>query len=158
MSLKPPKKSDLNKSWMKPKADRKIKMQPEYHLIVSEGTNTEPAYFEAIRDIINRQYREKIHLDIFGEGDNTVNLFGKVKQKVAESANVYRHVWVVYDTDDFPATNIDKVVELCKENSTEETEYHAIWSNQCIELWYLLHFSFMQSDIHRKEYWSKLTG
>ena len=61
MSLKPPKKSDLNKSWMKPKADRKIKMQPEYHLIVSEGTNTEPAYFEAIRDIINRQYREKIH-------------------------------------------------------------------------------------------------
>jgi hypothetical protein len=24
-------------------------------------------------------------------------------------------------------------------------------------LWYLLHFSFFQSDIHRKEYWPKLT-
>ena len=80
-----------------------------------------------------------------------------IKQLAKDSANVYRHVWVVYDTDDFPAEHIDKVVQLCTENSTEETEYHAIWSNQCIELWFLLHFSFMQSDIHRKEYWSKLT-
>lgn len=56
MSLKPPKKSDLNKSWMKPKPDRGMKIQPEYHLIVSEGTDTEPAYFEAIRDIINSRY------------------------------------------------------------------------------------------------------
>ena len=31
--------------------------------------------------------------------------------------------------------------------------YHAIWSNQCIEVWFLLHFSYFQSDIHRKEYW-----
>lgn len=35
--------------------------------------------------------------------------------------------------------------------------YHAIWSNQCIELWFLLHFSFMQSDLHRTSYWPKLT-
>ena len=41
--------------------------------------------------------------------------------------------------------------------STEETQYHAIWSNQCIELWFLLHFGFFQSDIHRSEYWPKLT-
>lgn len=41
--------------------------------------------------------------------------------------------------------------------STEETTYHAIWSNQCIELWFLLHFSFMQSDLHRSSYWPKLT-
>ena len=35
--------------------------------------------------------------------------------------------------------------------------YHAIWSNQCIEVWFLLHFSYFQSDIHRKEYWPKLS-
>lgn len=122
-------------------------MQPEYHLIVTEGTDTEPAYFGAIRDVINSQFREKIQLDVCGEGDNTINLFKKAKQNVLESPNGYRHVWVVYDTDDFPAEYIDRVVELCKENSNEETEYHAIWSNQCVELWYLLHFSFMQSVI-----------
>ena len=53
MSLKPPKKSDLDKNWMKARLDRPKKIQPEYHLIVTEGTETEPAYFGAIRDIIN---------------------------------------------------------------------------------------------------------
>ena len=157
MSLKPPKKSDLNKAWMQPKPDRKVKIYPEYHLIVTEGTNTEPAYFEAIREIINGQYRERIKLDVSGVGNNTINLFSKAKQLASENANGYRHVWVVYDTDDFPAEHIDKVVELCMESSTEETTYHAIWSNQCIEVWFLLHFCYMQSDIHRTEYWVKLS-
>lgn len=157
MSLKPPKKSDLNKAWMNPKPDRKMKIQPEYHLIVSEGTHTEPAYFEAIRNTINRQYREKIQLQIFGEGENTIRLFWKAKQRALDNANIYRHVWIIYDTDDFPAEHVDRVADLCRKNSSEETEYHAVWSNQCMELWYLLHFSFMQSDLHRAEYWPKLT-
>lgn len=38
MSLKPPKKSDVRKTWMKQRQDRKIRLQPEYHLIVTEGT------------------------------------------------------------------------------------------------------------------------
>lgn len=157
MSLKPPKKSDLNKSWMKKKPDRVIKIHPEYHLIVTEGTDTEPAYFGTIKDIINKRYPEKIHLDVSGEGDNTISLFGRAKLLAGNNSNVYKHVWIVYDTDDFPADHIDRVLQLCVENSTEETTFHAIWSNQCIELWFLLHFSFMQSDIHRTEYWPKLT-
>jgi AAA15 family ATPase/GTPase len=48
MSLKPQKKSDLDKSWMKKRRDKPIKIQPEYHLIVTEGTETEPQYFNAI--------------------------------------------------------------------------------------------------------------
>ena len=142
---------------MKKKPDRVIKIHPEYHLIVTEGTNTEPAYFGAIKDIINKRYPEKIHLDVSGEGDNTINLFGRAKLLAGDNSNVYKHVWIVYDTDDFPADHIDRVLQLCEINSTEETTFHAIWSNQCIELWYLLHFSFMQSDIHRTEYWPKLT-
>ena len=63
MSLKPPKKSDLKKPWMN-KPDRAIKIRPEYHLIVTEGTDTEPAYFGAIQEIINKQYPEKIRTDI----------------------------------------------------------------------------------------------
>lgn len=157
MSLKPPKKSDLDKSWMKTRRDRPKKIQPEYHLIITEGTDTEPAYFGALKDIINSAYPERIQLNIYGAGDNTLNLFQKAKQMASASANGYKHVWVVYDTDDFPADHINKTVELCVTESTEETTYHAIWSNQCIELWFLLHFSFMQSDLHRSSYWPKLT-
>ena len=150
MSLKPPKKSDLGKNWMKKRRDRAIRIQPEYHLIVTEGTETEPQYFQAIKEIINRQYRDKIQLDIFGEGDNTLSLFEKAKKRAEQNPNGYKHVWVVYDTDDFPSDYINRTEKLCQQGSTSETQYHAIWSNQCIELWYLLHFSFLQSDIHRK--------
>ena len=157
MSLKPRKKGDLDKSWMKKRRDKVIRIQPEYHLIVTEGTKTEPQYFKAIQDIINHQYKAKIQLDVIGEGDNTLSLFEKARYRAEQNPNVYRHVWVVYDTDDFPADYINRTAELCKRSSTTETSYHAVWSNQCVELWYLLHFSFFQADIHRKEYWPKLT-
>lgn len=157
MSLKPPKKSDLDKSWMKPRLDRRKKIQPEYHLIVTEGTKTEPAYFIAISEIINSTYPDKIQVKVEGVGDNTLNLFQKAKRLADSSANGYKHVWVLYDTDDFPAEHINQTAMLCKKESTSETTYHAVWSNQCIELWFLLHFSYMHSDIHRSEYWSKLT-
>ncbi len=157
MSLKPPKKSDLDKTWMKSRRDGHKKIQPEYHLIITEGTETEPAYFGAMKEIINRTYSDRIQLGVHGAGDNTLSLFQKAKNMVAASSNGYKHVWVVYDTDDFPAEHINKTAELCEAESTEETIYHAIWSNQCIELWFLLHFSFMQSDLHRTSYWPKLS-
>ena len=138
MSLKPPKKSDLGKSWMKPRRDKNILIRPEYHLIVTEGTETEPQYFEAIRNIINSQYRDKIQLDIHGAGDNTLSLLDKAMNLVRSNPNGYKHVWIVYDTDDFPANRINKTNESCINLSTEETQYHAIWSNQCIELWFCI--------------------
>ena len=39
--------------------------QPEYHLIVTEGTDTEPEYFGSIKDVINKKYPEKIKLDVY---------------------------------------------------------------------------------------------
>ena len=143
---------------MKKRIDREIKIQPEYHLIVTEGTNTEPQYFLSIKEVINRQYRGKIQLDIYGEGDNTLSLFEKAKKRVSENPNIYKHVWIVYDTDDFPADHINRAAELCVQNTTADTQYHAVWSNQCIELWFLLHFSYFRSDIHRMEYWPKLNN
>ena len=42
MSRKPPKKSDMGKSWMKPRRDSRQMISPEYHLIVFESTKIEP--------------------------------------------------------------------------------------------------------------------
>lgn len=157
MSGKPPKKSDLGKSWMKPRRDSPKKLQPEYHLIVTEGTKTEPAYFQAMKDIINQNHRERVQLNISGEGQNTLNLLDRAVKLAEGNANRYRHVWVVYDIDDFPAEHIDETARLCGIYSTEETEFHAIWSNQCIELWFLLHFCYWQSDVHRNLYFKPLS-
>ena len=158
MSLKPPKKSDLNKEWMQKRASRNIMIQPEFHLIVTEGTKTEPNYFRSIQETINEKYAGKIQLDIHGTGQNTVSLIDRAEELCRENINEYKHVWLVYDTDDFPAENINKVEEWCEANNIPDTRYyHAIWSNQCIELWYLLHFSFFHSDLHRSEYFPKLS-
>ena len=157
MSLRPPKKSDLGKTWMKPRGGRVVRIQPEYHLIVTEGMETEPAYFRAVQDAVNRCYRGRVQLDVSGEGRNTLSLFDAARRRVRESLNGYRHVWIVYDTDDFPPEHVDQVAELAAQYSGEETTYHAVWSNQCFELWFLLHFSYFQSDLHRSGYWPKLT-
>ncbi len=157
MSLKPIKKSDANKVWMQKRKSKVILISPEHHLIVSEGTKTEPAYFKSIREIINKRYKDKIQVEVEGMGNNTVFLFKKAQKFIAHSPTVYQHVWIVYDTDDFPPQNVDAVCQQCKEHSNEETTYHAVWSNQCIELWFLLHFMYCDSDLHRYEYYPKLS-
>ncbi len=157
MSLHPKKKSDIGKDWMQKRLDRGKRIHPEYHLIVTEGTKTEPEYFESIKSLINSKFSEKIHLEISGEGQNTVALFNTAKRLAESDPNGCKHVWVVYDKDDFTAEDFNITAELCKNNSTSKRVYHAIWSNQCIELWFLLHFDYLQSDISRDEYYLKLS-
>lgn len=157
MSLKPKKVSDMNKAWMGARRGKVVKIAPEYHLIVSEGTDTEPLYFQAIKEIINEKYKNRISIRIEGMGDNTTNLFKKAQKIVEGSSVIYKHVWLVYDKDDFPKKYFNVTETKCNINSNEETTYHALWSNQCIELWFLLHYSFLQSDLHRDEYWPKLS-
>lgn len=157
MSLKPTKKSDRGKSWMQPRRDKARSIQPEYHLIITEGTKTEPFYFKAIKERINQKYRNRIHMDICGEGCHTVALVEAAQEKARKNPNGYSHVWIVFDTDDFSADQIDQTVQRCAQLSTAQTRYHAIWSNQCVELWFLLHFGYFHSDIDRSEYWPKLS-
>ena len=35
-------------------------------------------------------------------------------------------------------------------------QYHAAWSNECIEFWFLLHFAYYTANNHRAEYISFL--
>ena len=156
MSLHPKKKSDMGKAWMQKRPDRFKKIHPEYHLIVTEGTKTEPKYFEAMKNLINSKYGGRIQLKIFGEGENTISLFETAKARAENDPNQCKHVWVVYDKDDFPAEHFNTTVDLCKKYSDSARTYHAIWSNQCIELWFLLHFDYLQSDIAREAYYPKL--
>jgi len=161
MSLKPPKKGDLSKTWMRPRQDRKITVKPEYHLIVTEGTKTEPNYFRGLEKEINQRHgKGRIHIVIEGTGRNTLSLLERAQAFVKNNNNPIRHVWLVYDQDDFPRDNFDNTAYKCKslskqnpsENPDDFVTYHALWSNQCIELWFLLHFEYFQTDAHRSEY------
>lgn len=156
MSLHPPKHSELKFPKKREKHEKRLHL--DYNLIICEGTKTEPNYFNALKERIEKKEKNKLQIKIIGTGRNTRSLFEYAKEFVQKSANGYSRVWLVYDKDDFPAENFNVTEEMCKENSSEEgTEYIAVWSNQCIELWFLLHFMYLQSDLHRSEYYPKLT-
>lgn len=155
MSCKPIKKSDINKSWLTVRQDRKILIAPDCHLIVTEGTKTEPNYFQGLKADIEQRYKNRIFID--GKGRNTLSLLKAAEKIVEKSDTEYQHVWLVYDRDDFPKDDFDNTLNRCKALSDDNITYHALWSNECIELWFLLHFEFLQSALHRDSYYLKLS-
>lgn len=161
MSMKPRKKSDSQKKWMTDRRDRRITIAPEYHLIVTEGTKTEPQYFDGLRKDINRLYKGRISIVIegVGQGANTLTLLERAQKIVEKDPDKYKHVWLVYDKDDFPKDDFDNTFFKCKSLSENGNSvvYHALWSNECIEYWFLLHYMALDSALHRSEYYPKLT-
>lgn len=107
MSNKPPKKGDINKSWMQPRRDRRRGIAPEYHLIVAEGEKTEPNYFKGLKEQINSKYPGRISIEIRGTGKNTKGLIKYAQRVAAESPNDFKHIWVVFDKDDFPSKDFN---------------------------------------------------
>lgn len=127
---------------------------PAYCLIVTEGKKTEVNYFENIKQIINKNYSErvkieKIDLEVKGLGKGTCAL---VREAVKiRSLENYSEVWVVFDKDDF--MDFDTAIKLARDEGL-----NVAWSNESFELWILLHFQDLSSAINRKMYESKLNN
>ena len=92
MSNKPPKKSDENKRWRKPRRDRGSRISPEYHLIITEGTKTEPMYFEGLKKAVNQKYTGRIEIVGLGEGANTLSILDTAEKVQLRSGGKYRHI------------------------------------------------------------------
>lgn len=152
MTKKLIKKSDDGKEWLTRRRSRNIKSKLEYHLIICEGTKTEPNYFKALRAKIVGKNREKIVIEIMGKSRGTTNLLEEAIKEVRKSFNYISNVWLVYDKDEFTNDSFNMVVEKCNElNKQNETIYNPIWSNECIETWILLHFNRFDTPISRKD-------
>lgn len=112
-------------------------------LIVCEGSRTEPEYFQAFRV-------PKEVCEIKGSGNNTISL---IKQaKILSDKSDYNEVWCVFDRDSFPKTNILGALRLA-----EKYGFKCAFSNESFELWYVLHFEYLDTQITRKQYCSKLS-
>ncbi len=81
------------------------------------------------------------------------------RKKINADPDKYSHVWLVYDKDDFPKDDFDNTFFQCQELSKDDAsvKYHALWSNECIEFWFLLHFMSLKSALHKSQYFPKLT-
>lgn len=63
----------------------------------------------------------------------------------------------MYDKDDFPLDNFDNT-QHSAENKMDVRKYCVAWSNECIELWFLLHFQDLSANVGREKYIELLKG
>ena len=75
-----------------------------------------------------------------------------LKSIANKSGNNYEQVWIVMDKDDFPPENFNRALDLAKQD-----DMRVAYSNQAFELWFLLHFSFVNTGMSRVAYRQKLT-
>ena len=126
-----------------------------YYLIVCEGEETEPNYFEAIKRMLPPEMVNRI--TISGTGRNTLSLV-KYAQKEVDSRREsgrppYYKVWVVFDRDSFNPSDFDNTISTIKGKSTKTEQWRAAWSNEAFELWYILHFRDQTGGaLHRQDY------
>lgn len=119
-------------------------------LIVCEGEKTEPHYFEAL---IQNHISAVREVTVEGEGMATVALVNRtleIKEDLErKNAMQFDRVWVVFDKDDFNDFNeaIDKARKL---------GFKSAWTNEAFELWYILHFEYLDTGISRSAYIKKL--
>lgn len=112
-------------------------------LIVCEGENTEPSYFNQFR-------LTSATVKPVGEGYNTISLVNSAIQ-LADEKN-YEQVWCVFDKDDFSDNDFNNAIVLAKANN-----FGIAYSNQAFEYWLILHFNDHQGGgIHRDNYDDKI--
>jgi hypothetical protein len=132
------------------------KEERRYFLIVTEGEKTEPNYFNKFKSFLPKNLLSTIEL--IGEGDNTIHIVNKaIKEKNKRQADPinpdYDEVWAVFDKDSFPNYRVDNAVNIAEASGIEPA-----LSNQAFELWYVLHFQYLDSDLHRSVYFDILSS
>lgn len=132
----------------------------ETWLIVCEGEKTEPDYFERLFEYANSKSDKKIKLVVDGEGRNTESLVNSIDDyfeycdDLVKNIDIpYGKVFAVFDKDSFKKVQFNNAIHTAIKRG-----YIPIWSNECIELWFLLHFDYLHTNIIRDRYYEKLSG
>jgi hypothetical protein len=121
-------------------------------LIVCEGANTEVRYFECF-PVVNKS----VITVLGGYGGGKKYLVRKAAE-IADKETYQQHeVWCVFDYDvkaDNPnqKQDFDNAITMAKDKG-----YHVAFSNDCFELWIMLHYKYIQNEHHRTEYYDMLT-
>jgi hypothetical protein len=112
-------------------------------LIVCEGAKTEPDYFNSFR--VPKQVCQ-----IQGLGSNTISLVNSAKR--LKDQGDYSEVWCVFDRDSFPKKNVLAALSLA-----DKLGFKCAFSNESFELWYILHFCYLDTQITRHDYCARLS-
>ncbi len=114
-------------------------------LIVCEGAKSEPNYFMSFRVPKN-----VVKIDVQGLGENPSKLVQSAKELNKEGE--YDQVWCVFDRDSWTIEDFNNAIKNAKDQ-----RFEVAYSNEAFELWYVLHFQFLNTGIPRSDYLGKLT-
>ncbi len=119
------------------------KSRRKVFLIVCEGSKTEPNYFAAFR-------LPKNVVDIEGCGANTGTVVKEAERLASEKE--YDEVWCVFDRDSFLPNRVNSAIA-----KAEQKGFKVAFSNESFELWYVLHFCYLDAELNRHQYCQKLS-
>lgn len=130
------------------------KAERKYYLIVSQGTETEVQYFKYLASLLPNKM---VQVDTKGHSKDTVAVVRKAvelreQRKKNYNTPPYNEVWALFDKDDFTDKDYEKAIELANSERIESGH-----SNECFELWFILHFGTLDAAIDRKAYFEKLS-
>lgn len=129
--------------------------RPGYQTIhIFVGGKTEEIYFKGKKEEIKR---ETIRIEIapLGIGKDPRTIVKRAIQHTESrdfSSEFNDECWVVFD-EDRDKQNLDEAIRLA-----QKSNIHVAYSNVCFELWFLLHFNYIDAAIGAVEYISKLTN
>lgn len=132
------------------KRKRGTRRQRNFFVIVCEGTKTEPIYFRGFNERYSRVHIEPVHS---GSTDprSIVEYAIEQKKEYQVRPGDGNEIWCVFDVDE----NLDPTLR----NSIEHAHANGVnvaLSNPSFEIWYLLHFTYREAAISRREVNEKL--
>lgn len=113
-------------------------------LIICEGTQTEPNYFKSFRV-------PKIVIAIKGLGRNPTQIVEYAIDRRSEDD--FDQVWCVFDRDIWTPQDFQQAFKIAIRSKIQ-----IAYSNEAFELWYILHFHFINTAIPRSDYQKKLSS
>jgi hypothetical protein len=118
-------------------------------LIVCEGERTEVNYFKAFT------VPKKIEVMVKGEGKNSLSLVEKAI-KIIDNLNKddsFDQIWCVFDKDNCSKEQFNQAEGLAKQKNIK-----IAYSNEAFEIWFILHFQYLDIATYRSEYLTILTN
>ena len=133
-----------NKPWKQGRKQRGVKPRElQRLLILCEDTKSSVLYFRKFKFDEN-----EVEIACVGTGKNTDSLAEEAiarEKKARDAGKPYQQIWVVFDRDSFPPANLGRAFDLMRAHPKIEP----CLSNECFELWYLLHFDFCDTPVNR---------
>jgi hypothetical protein len=152
MTYQRPTKEERNQEFLKsyrpdllqPYQEDTIKQKKTF-LIICEGKNTEPCYFEGF------PVPSKDVIILGGHGSKTRLVDFAIRQKT-NPAYEGREIWCVYDYDVKPDEGDTQPADFNGSIlKAAQNDIMVAWSNDAFELWFLLHYQELEAALSRNE-------